>query len=168
MNKFQYIYDNSQNVSLRSDLLCADSLTIFKRIECDTSSDDVETNLDMTEIQRRNETTPSKFKYNRPRRLDNEKPSAARRLFDENVRNDEKPSTHHITAASFRKNAKPTQPLLKKSFKLTNIYLRMHGKEPEIAHNAEDDVITLMKCAIASKDKFFQAADQMSLLFSSY
>lgn len=191
-NLFAYrtneILNNLQEKSLRSDLLYADSLEIFKQIEDDTSTGVLEANLDMAQIQKRNETTPSKFKYNRPRRLCIDKPSAARRLFpdenliaipdltcrpaDERARNTEMPSspytTRRTTADSARKNPPSTPTRTKTSFKLIHIFERLHGKEPDIAHTAEDDAITLLKCAIASKEKFVQTADQLSHLFASY
>lgn len=35
----------------------------------------------------------------------------------------------------------------KKSFKLTEIYRRLYGEAPPVSHTAEDDCITLLKCA---------------------
>lgn len=45
------------------------------------------------------------------------------------------------------------------SFKLVDIYARLHGAAPAVAHNAEEDAINLMKCFLAVKEQFIERAE---------
>lgn len=53
----------------------------------------------------------------------------------------------------------------RKSYKLPDIYKRFFGKLPDVSHQAEADVVTLLKCAIAVKSKFAQYADNNCIPF---
>lgn len=53
------------------------------------------------------------------------------------------------------------------SFKLTDIYQRLHGHfPPENIHTAEIDTIQLLKCVIAINDSFVELADKFAVKFN--
>lgn len=52
-----------------------------------------------------------------------------------------------------------------RSYKLKDIYERFHGREPAVQHTAEDDAISLLLCAIATKNEFIAVADSMARKF---
>lgn len=51
------------------------------------------------------------------------------------------------------------------SMKLREIYRRFYSSYPEDAHEAEADVVTLIKCVIACKNEFVKNVDEMSKKF---
>lgn len=118
----------------------------------------IDTGEGVSIIQKRNETTPSKATI--PRMLLSEgppskKPAAARRLFVELADKIETPKT-------------PSKSRYNKSYKLTEIYRRLYETAPAKAHNAEDDVVTLLKCAIATNVQFVTITDNMCDYFRNY
>ena len=54
---------------------------------------------------------------------------------------------------------------IKGKFTLGGIYNRTFGKYPEKGHNAESDVISLLKCAVACKKNFIKVTQQISISF---
>lgn len=54
---------------------------------------------------------------------------------------------------------------VKGKFTLGGIYKRIFGKFPENGHNAESDVIALLKCAVAYKKDFVEVTEQISVNF---
>lgn len=109
-------------------------------------------------IQKQNETTPSKTTAPRTLVSDgppSKKPAAARRLFVEPGGKIEPPQT-------------PVKSRYNQSYKLTEIYKRLFQTAPAKAHNAEDDVVTLLKCAIATKAQFVTITDSMCDYYRNY
>lgn len=53
----------------------------------------------------------------------------------------------------------------KGTFKLREIYKRFYNKYPQNSHDAEDDVITLLKCACACKNLFVEIVKSTSINF---
>lgn len=141
------------------DLLCVDSLDIFKKIDetaSTTSALDEFMSTDLKTVQKKNEKTPSKstlFAVN-PRFTPFEKPGSARRLFVSHA------SSPKVTSSSNGKTPDRT------SYKLIQIYQRLHEYMPDILHNAEADTVHLMLCAIAVKSQFVQIADSTAIHFN--
>lgn len=50
------------------------------------------------------------------------------------------------------------------SYKLVEIFVRLFGTRP-VAHNAENDVMILLRCAVANKDEFVKTAEKMAVKF---
>lgn len=63
---------------------------------------------------------------------------------------------------SIQKSDVPTPAKKRISFKLVDIYTRLHGVGPAVAHNAEEDAANLLKCVIADKEKFIEKAEKMA------
>lgn len=146
-----------QNCSLDDNLYCVDSLKIFKEHEENLTLNaamDEFLKTDLIDVQRANESTPSRgsSKFKSSSKLNHERSNVARCLFpvnsSEKIDNAKKPPKNRI------------------SFKLTDIYERLHGHQPETAHNAEADTIHLLKCAIAINDSFVQLADSLAVKFN--
>lgn len=169
---------------LMDNIFCADSLEIFRDIhdsanECSeepakssaddlltdksTSSSDIEVllNSDIQAQQRLNERTPSarkiKAEESKIRLHEFSKYSgirvgskSKRELFPTNEKNDE-----------------PTPSKKRVSFKLVDIYARLHGAAPAVAHNAEEDAINLMKCFLAVKEQFIERAERSATKFEA-
>lgn len=141
--------------------MCVDSLEIFRKIDekAKTESPLEELlNTDLHAVQNQNEKTPSK----RPSfavisRTPYEKPIAARRLFESSTSTQNSPTTSNGSA-----NKMPGR----KSFRLSDIYERLHEKKPSISHSAEFDTIHLLLCAIAVKEEFVKEADSMFTKFA--
>lgn len=148
---------------MHEDILCVDSLTLFRKIEENKTATESALeelmNTDLEAVQRRNEKTPSKgisFAVI-SRTPPYEKPSSARRLF---------PSQSNSCSTSTNIPPGDIRSPAKKSFKLTDIYKRLNECTPDAAHNAEADTITTLLCAIAVKDEFVRAADSMAVRFN--
>lgn len=168
---------HSQDCLLDEDLLCADSLVIFKKIdELKTTSTAIEEflNTDLNDIQQRNEKTPSKEKSFAVISKPYKKPSAAKCLFDTpttprtpSLSSSSSTSTSITTNSSIVSTAPVpnSQSPGRKSYKLVEIFKRLYGREPDIAHNAEADTLHLLRCVIATKDEFVQLADSMATKF---
>ena len=54
---------------------------------------------------------------------------------------------------------------IKGKFTLGGIYKRTFGQFPEKGHDAESDVIVLLKCAVACKKEFVKEVKQTSISF---
>ncbi|CAO1362824.1 unnamed protein product [Diamesa serratosioi] len=54
---------------------------------------------------------------------------------------------------------------IKGKFTLNGIYKRIFGQFPDNGHNAESDVIALLKCAVAYKKDFIEVTEQISVNF---
>lgn len=156
-----------QECSFVGDLLCVDSLEIFRKIDqlpqpkSSDSAIDEFLNTDLKAIQNRNEKTPSKngAKSAVISRASAEKPSAARRLFDS-------PATSSSSAnTSVNVSTPKSQSSPRISYKLTEIYRRSYGRLPIDAHNADADTMHLLMCAIATQKEFVQLADSMATKF---
>lgn len=59
----------------------------------------------------------------------------------------------------------PKPKYIKGKFTLGGIYNRTFGKYPEKGHDAESDVIALLKCAVACKNNFIKVTQQISISF---
>lgn len=117
----------------------------------------LQTNLDI--VQKTNEQTPSRAnsKFTSIPKSPYERPNASRGLFQ-----DVEPTSESKATVS-----KATEsPKKRRSFKLVDIYERLHNCPPEIAHNAEADTIHLLKCAIAIKENFVKLADSTAKKFN--
>lgn len=151
-----------QECTFDEDLLCVDSLEIFKKIneEKKTNSSkaiDEFLNTDLKAVQRKNEKTPSKIgAFAVISRDPDEKPSAAKRLFMS-------PTTSSSPATTSQHNSQSSTRI---SFKLTDIYQRLYGNPPKNAHNADADTMHLLMCAIATQNEFVKLADAMAIKFS--
>lgn len=54
----------------------------------------------------------------------------------------------------------------RKTYKLMDIYARLHdGNTPKVVHNAEEDVINLLKCAIATNKDFVRLSESIAINF---
>ena len=60
----------------------------------------------------------------------------------------------------------PSTSAKKKSYKLTEIYKRLHGRVPPESHRAEDDCVSLLMCAQKTKH-FLDMIDKHATLFSN-
>ena len=60
----------------------------------------------------------------------------------------------------------PSTSAKKKSYKLTEIYKRLHGRDPPESHRAEDDCVSLLLCAQKTKH-FLNMIDKHAILFSN-
>lgn len=151
-----------QNCLFDEDLLCIDSLKVFQKIdENKTTAIDNLLSTDLKAIQCENEKTPSKggSKFAVINRSPYEKPAAAKCLFDS-------------TTTSNDRSVELPKSVIKKSparisYQLTEIYKRLNGCNPEIAHTAEADTMHLLMCAIATKNEFVEVADSMAIKFNS-
>lgn len=157
---FFFFFSFSKNGSVDEDILCVDSLDIFKKLneeENSNSAIDEFLNTNLADVQKRNEKTPLKgHSFASIARDSADKPKAAKCLF-------ESPSTS--TANGDVVSTQSVKPKIRISFALTEIFKRLHDKEPESAHNAEADTIHLMSCAIAIKDDFVKMANLMAVKF---
>lgn len=62
----------------------------------------------------------------------------------------------------------PKKPkFIKGKFTLGGIYKRTFGTFPEKGHNAESDVIALLKCAVACKKDFVKVTQETSISFKN-
>ncbi|XP_031619749.1 three prime repair exonuclease 2-like [Contarinia nasturtii] len=154
------------NRSFDDDILCVDSLAIFREIDkCtivkQTALDEL-MNTDLQAVQNRNEKTPSKVKsFVVIPKTPYKKPNAARELFASEGNSPSTSSDANIT----NKTSKCSSST-RISYKLTEIYERLHERRPNIAHNAEADTIHLLQCAIALKDEFVLIADELATKFA--
>ena len=57
-------------------------------------------------------------------------------------------------------------PTINQSYKLVDVYRRLYGHAPPESHRAEDDCITLLKCALRTRD-FVILVDKHAKLFST-
>lgn len=135
-------------------------MNIFKKIdENDSTKLALEEflNADLQAIQNQNEKTPSKRKSDDMKsRIPEQKPSCARQLFTS-------PNDSDATANG---SSQVSANSVRKSYKLSEIYKRLHDNVQENAHNAEADTLHLLLCAIAVKDDFVREADSMAIKFS--
>lgn len=157
-----YVIFGSKDRSVDGDLLCVDSLEIFKNCaanETSRSAIDEFLTTDLVAIQNRNEKTPSKsHAFAVISRDPGERPKSAKCLFAS-------PSTSTGNGNAVVMPTPSSQPTKRISYKLTEIYKRFHGSEPTIAHNAEADTIHLLSCAIAIKNEFVELADSSARKF---
>lgn len=162
------LFVHSQNVSM-VDVFCVDSVNIFREINDRTANnpiefcvpcsstdaladadfsaiDDLFSNLENHQ-QELNESTPtnrtisSSFDVARSRRGSSSK--FKRQLFSD-------------TGESSTKKKRV-------SYKLNDIYSRFFDSEVLASHNAEDDALNLMKCAVAVKEFFFDVAESQAV-----
>lgn len=141
--------------------MCVDSLYIFKEHNEILTSNlirDEFQRTDLIDVQKNNETTPSRgiSKFEKSSKSSSDLPKSARCLFSN-------ASTNVIDSPKISNNSTKNQRV---SFKLTEIFQRLHHRSPEIAHNAEADTMHLLKCAIAINETFVQLADSGAKKFS--
>lgn len=165
-----------QKSSLDSDVLCVDSLKIFRKMsdskskpvlkdpsESEITNNDNKSELtavmeeffegDMARKQMENERTPCKriIKNSTIDRTPYQRPKACRSLF---------PAS---TSTNGNGNVARTPQKTRVSFRLSDIYERLFDESPQAAHNAEADTLLLLKCAIATKEEFVQIASTDSI-----
>lgn len=134
-------------------------MDIFKNCNENETSSAIEEflNTDLVAVQNKNEKTPSKNKsLSVITRAPGEKPKSAKCLFE---------SASTSTANCDDTLTPSLKPPNRISYKLEDIYKRLHGCVPKTAHNAEADTIHLLLCAIAMKNQFVQLADSMATKF---
>lgn len=135
-------------------------MQIFKKIDENTTIKlalEEFLNVDLQAIQNRNEKTPSKRKSDDvSSKIPNEKPSCARQLF----------TSPNDASTSVNSSSQVSGNSSRKSYKLCEIYKRLHENVQENAHNAEADTLHLLLCAIAVKEDFVREADSMAIKFS--
>ncbi|CAO1317593.1 unnamed protein product [Diamesa tonsa] len=76
-----------------------------------------------------------------------------------------KPKNIEANDGTLPSSSKPKPIYVKGKFTLGGIYNRTFGKYPEKGHNAESDVIALLKCAVACKKNFIEVTQQISVNF---
>lgn len=126
-----------------------------------THSSDIEAllNTDVQKRQQQNEKTPSSRKIKAEQtkiRLQEMEKLSGVRVGSKSKR------------ALFPCNEKEDAPTTSKkrlSFKLVDIYARLHGAQPNVAHNAEEDAINLMKCCIAVNKQFIERSERSAKEF---
>lgn len=118
---------------------------------------------DMTDAQKINEKTPSRgiSKFQNSSKSSTDLPKSSRCL----VKNSIQTSTTLINSPTISNNSTKNQRV---SYKLSNIFERLHHHSPETAHNAEADTMHLLKCAIAINEHFVQLADSEAKKFSEF
>lgn len=123
---------------LPDDLLCVDSLAIFKALQCTETNAQILTeqstssDLAVNPFQQINETTPKKAK-----------------LDEEAITPTQESSKKKL---SFNETSRPR-------YNLEAIYERRYGKKPLTTHHAEADVQTLLLAAVAHPMPFLNAVD---------
>lgn len=153
------------NLFLPDDLLCVDSLPIFRKILKAKKSDDV---IDKGVISNPRATT-TKI---------NKSMNSTKSTNDSEIMTDDEDEWPDLNAtpeelqeidelcSSFDKMTATQKKTLKQpreSFKLTEIYKRCFGKVDFNAHQAEDDCLMLLKCMVFAQDQsdldFLKIAD---------
>lgn len=118
-----------------------------------------------------NETTPVKQIYtsdNIRGQLDARKPSHSKLDIVTPPSSKNSDELFNINKKRLRENPPKSRRDLfgaKKSFKLSQIYERCFDELPQHSHYAENDVITLLKCAIAKKEDFARVVQEKAILF---
>lgn len=104
------------------------------------------------EQQRLNETTPKH----------STRQACLPPLKRRNVLNDENSESQPkiVRKKLFKGQGKPT------SYKLTDLYTHIHGREPEHGHRAENDTIALLECIVSMAKEFLPWIEGNNLLFS--
>lgn len=154
--------------------MCVDSLEIFKKFDenATTSSTafDEFLNTDLVAVQKQNEKTPAKRKsFAVIERAPGEKPKSAKCLFDSPSTSTSTPTANGDGNGNGNGTLTPSFKSPNRiSYKLEEIYTRLHNCRPKTAHNAEADTIHLLLCAIAIKNEFVELADSMATKFSSF
>lgn len=157
-------------VSLQNDLLCVDSLAIFRKIskaKNNKSSDSVDKPMNADKIM--NNTLLSDIM------TDDEDEWPELNVTPENFKEiDELCSSFHNLSPSQPPKQKRNKSLtkvesggkLRESFKLTEIYTRYFGgTDGKNAHRAEDDCLMLLQCMVAAQsneksDDFLKLSDE--------
>lgn len=149
-------------------LLCVDSLGIFKEYDKTLTSNSITDEFlktDLTDVQNINEKTPSrgisKFQKRSTSSTD-DLPKSSRRLFSESIQT----SNTVIDSPTIISNSSTKNQRV--SYKLCDIFERLHHRAPETSHNAEADTMHLLKCAIAINEHFVQLADRGAAQFSAF
>lgn len=115
------------------------------------------TGADMKEKQKCNESTPS-----------NRKTAVKKELFSKRILSY---GSNSVTPPSKRQLFTPTNgnfiisPSKRMKFTLSAVHERLFGIEPNKSHYAENDVLALMKCAVASKMEFIKYAEENAKFF---
>lgn len=158
---------------LPEHLFCVDSLSIFKEYNETLSSDSIRDEFlkaDLTDVQKINETTPSRgiSKFQKSPKSSHDLPKSSRCLFSNSIQTSttviDKPKIYNNST----KNLQLNNSTKKLSYKLTDIFERLHHHSPVTAHNAEADTLHLLKCAIAINEQFVRLADRGARKFSEF
>lgn len=151
------VISSSNGEHLRNEIFQPSTSTI------DLTSDIVDINAalsaeDMVQKQKFNESTPS-----------NRKTFVKKELFSKRMLNY---GSNSITPPSKRQLFTPNSngnsvlsPSKRMKFTLTAVHERLFGKEPNKSHYAENDVLALLKCAVASKSEFIEYAEENAKFF---
>lgn len=132
-------------VSVPDTLKCCDSLKVFKDIDeerCNGVSGAL-----MSEDERINSWTKD---FARMQKLNESTPKKDRSPYKRN----------HET-----RSPRSSLRQYKKSYALREIHKRFFDAYPEESHYAEADVMTLMKCALKSRNEFVNVVDRLSINF---
>lgn len=128
---------------LPDDILCADSLLIFRNLQQSSLMTVDEKALLVSG------TNKEQLDFANPFQLINEKTPEKRKIVkEENVRN-------------------PQSCKKRLTFRLEDVYERCYGVKPNMAHEAEADVQALLLSAIATPAEFLKAVDCNAILFTS-
>lgn len=136
------------------DILCVDSIDIFKEIDemveaepekAPSTAEALEEflNYDASAKQSQNETTPSNRKIDSAQSQSWQRSSTSPRAKRCLIKDPE--------AAQYCKRQKHL-------FKLNDIHNRYYGYVPNTSHQSESDTINLLKCAVAVKEQFCSLA----------
>ena len=125
---------------LPEDLLCADSLPVFRELHNSKLQDDCPSDSQfINEFQRLNETTPKKkIKVSVAPESPAQKEPVSPKLF----------------------------PAKKISFSLPEVYERLYKKKPATSHMAEADVLCLVLSAVAEGKNFVMCIENIAVPFS--
>ncbi|CAG9855933.1 unnamed protein product [Phyllotreta striolata] len=137
--------------SLHEDLLCVDSLICFRELLSAVACEDYDSNIEndpakpttsynsyINEAQRLNETTPQK----------------------QMIANQNGESSKRMKLTGARRN------LFSEKYKLGDVFTRLTNEEPVNSHQAEGDVVMLIKCAATLGEKFINWANTKATKFS--
>lgn len=118
---------------------------------------------DLTDVQKINERTPSRVisKFQKNSKSSTVLPKSFRCLFPSSIQT----STTVIDSPTIISSNNSTKNQ-RVSYKLPDVFERLHHHSPETAHSAEADTMHLLKCAIAINEQFVRLADSRAKKFS--
>lgn len=153
LQAFRYLSKSSESTCVLSPFLTECDLLICQaaeEVEKEINRNSGDILRTMALLRATNETTP-KLQIIRPRMIHSTVPK--RRLFDD--------------ATSVRGNSKEMEqpPIPPKSFKLENVYKNIFGEDVKSHHQAENDVLILIKCCLKFGQPILDWLDENSIEF---
>jgi hypothetical protein len=128
----------------------------------------IEANQDPRSLQVINESTPNKptqpYSANPHSKTNGE---TSRKRPNDVLRRELFPSTSNASQLSQQSNSSQSNAT-KRKYSLREIYFRFFNEYPNNSHDAEGDVVALMKCALARKEQFLEVANSMAKPFCDF